>query len=92
MPAARRLAMSVRQGGLRDPGLRPRGPLGLGTEFESVRDYLPDDDIRQVNWAATQRMGKPMSNQYRLERDRDLIADGGHGPPDGRRGGGPDTP
>ncbi len=73
MPAARRLAMSVRQGGLRDPGLRPRGPLGLGTEFESVRDYLPDDDIRQVNWAATQRMGKPMSNQYRLERDRDLM-------------------
>ena len=73
MPAARRLALQVRQGGLRDPGLRPRGPLGLGTEFESVRDYLPDDDIRQVNWAATQRMGKPMSNQYRLERDRDLI-------------------
>ena len=73
MPAARRLALSVRQGGLRDPGLRPRGPLGLGTEFESVREYLPDDDIRQVNWAATQRMGKPMSNQYRVERDRDLI-------------------
>ena len=22
-----------------------RGPLGLGTDFESIRDYLPDDDI-----------------------------------------------
>ena len=50
-----------------------RGPLGLGTEFESVRDYLPDDDLRQVNWRATERLGRPMSNQYRIERDRDVI-------------------
>ena len=53
MPAARRLAIAVRQGRFRDPGRLTRGPLGLGTEFESIRDYLPDDDIRQVNWRAT---------------------------------------
>ena len=53
LPAARRLALAVRRGRFRDPGGRARGPLGLGTEFESVRDYLPDDDIRQVNWRAT---------------------------------------
>ena len=23
-----------------------RGPLGLGTDFESIRDYSPDDDVR----------------------------------------------
>jgi uncharacterized protein (DUF58 family) len=39
-----------------------------------VRDYLPDDDVRQVNWRATARMGRPMSNQYRTEQDRDVIA------------------
>ena len=50
-----------------------RGPLGLGTEFELVRDYLPDDDVRQVNWRATARLGRPMSNQYRTEQDRDVI-------------------
>jgi len=50
-----------------------RGPLGLGTDFESVRDYTPDDDIRQLNWRATARLGRPMSNQYRLERDRDVV-------------------
>ena len=54
-------------------GLARRGPLGLGTEFESVRDYSPDDDIRQVNWRATARLGRPMSNQYRIERDRDVV-------------------
>jgi uncharacterized protein (DUF58 family) len=45
----------------------------LGTEFESIRDYLPDDDIRQVNWTATARLGRPMSNQYRIEQDRDVV-------------------
>jgi len=73
LPAARRLVLAVRQRRLRETGLLPRGPLGLGTEFESVRDYLPDDDIRQVNWRATARLGRPMSNQYRVEQDRDLL-------------------
>jgi uncharacterized protein (DUF58 family) len=50
-----------------------RGPLGLGTEFESVREYSPSDDIRQVNWRASGRLGRPMSNAYRVERDRDVI-------------------
>ena len=68
----RRLARSVRSGRFRHEGLR-RGPLGLGTEFELVRDYLPDDDVRQVNWRATARLGRPMSNQYRVERDRDVM-------------------
>jgi uncharacterized protein (DUF58 family) len=73
LPAARRLASTVRAGRFRDEGLRRRGPLGLGTEFESVRDYSPDDDIRQVNWRASVRLDRPMSNQYRVERDRDVV-------------------
>ncbi|MEA2391911.1 MAG: hypothetical protein QOK31_2020 [Solirubrobacteraceae bacterium] len=73
LPAARRIALSVREGRFRDQGQRSRGPLGLGTEFESIREYLPDDDIRQVNWRATARLGHPMSNQYRIEQDRDVM-------------------
>ena len=73
LPAARRLALAVREGRFRESGHQSRGPLGLGTEFESIRDYLPDDDIRQVNWPATARLGRPMSNQYRIEQDRDVI-------------------
>ncbi len=70
--AARRLTLAVARGRFRDQGATARGPLGLGTEFELIRDYEPDDDIRQVNWRATARLGRPMSNQYRLEQDRDL--------------------
>jgi uncharacterized protein (DUF58 family) len=72
LPAARRLALLVRRGALAG-GQAARGPLGLGTEFESVRDYLPDDDVRQLNWRASARLGRPMSNQYRIEQDREVI-------------------
>jgi uncharacterized protein (DUF58 family) len=72
VPGARRLATAVQQGRFREEAKR-RGPLGLGTEFESIREYAPDDDIRQVNWRATQRLGRPMSNQFRVERDRDVV-------------------
>jgi uncharacterized protein (DUF58 family) len=71
LPAGRRLAAAVRAGTFRDPGRR-RGPIGLGTDFESVRDYTPDDDLRRMNWAATERLGRPMVNQYREDTERDL--------------------
>jgi uncharacterized protein (DUF58 family) len=71
LPGARRIATAVRQGSFRDPGMR-RGPLGLGTDFESVREYVPDDDVRRINWLATERTGRPMTNQYREDTERDL--------------------
>jgi uncharacterized protein (DUF58 family) len=73
LPAARLLVVAVRRGRFRHAGLHTRGPLGLGTEFESIRDYLPDDDVRQINWRATARAGRAMSNQYRVETDRDVV-------------------
>ena len=71
--AAQRLVVMLQRGQFRDPGLRALGPLGLGTDFESIRDYLPDDDVRQINWTASERVGRPMSNVYRIERDRDVV-------------------
>ena len=73
LPSAFRLALAVRQSRFRETGQHRRGPLGLGTEFESVRDYVPDDDVRQVNWRATARLGRPMSNEFRVEQDRDVV-------------------
>jgi len=73
LPGARRLALRLRQGRAAPDGRLRRGPLGLGTDFESLRDYSPDDDIRHVNWRATARLGRPMSNQYRVDQDRDVV-------------------
>jgi len=71
--AARRLALAVRQGRFREPGRRSRGPLGLGTEFEAVRDHVPDDDLRHLNWRASARLGRPMTNTFRVEQERDVV-------------------
>ncbi|MFN0090569.1 MAG: DUF58 domain-containing protein, partial [Acidimicrobiales bacterium] len=73
LPAARRLARAVQEGRFREEGRRIRGPLGFGTDFESLRDYSPDDDIRQVNWPATARLERPMSNQHREDQDRPVV-------------------
>jgi uncharacterized protein (DUF58 family) len=74
LPAARRLATAVRQARFRDPGLRRRGAIGLGTDFDQVREHQPDDDIRHVNWAVTVRQGRLMTNQYREDTERDVVA------------------
>jgi uncharacterized protein (DUF58 family) len=69
---ARRLALAARRGQLPDAGRRSRGAYGLGTAFEAVRDYSPDDDVRQINWLATARLARPMSNQYRVDQDQEV--------------------
>ena len=71
--AAARIAAAVRSGRFQDASGAHRGPVGLGTEFESIRDYQPDDDIRQVNWLATARSGRTMSNTYRVDQDRTIV-------------------
>jgi uncharacterized protein (DUF58 family) len=72
LPAARRLARAVRTRSLGAP-VRQRGPLGIGTEFELVREHVDGDDIRQMNWLATARLGHAMTNQFRLDSERDVL-------------------
>jgi uncharacterized protein (DUF58 family) len=41
---------------------------GRGIEFDSLREYYPDDDARLVDWSATARLGRPFIRTYREER------------------------
>jgi uncharacterized protein (DUF58 family) len=41
---------------------------GRGLEFDSLREYYPDDDSRLVDWSATARSGRPFVRTYREER------------------------
>jgi len=68
----RRLALAARRGQLPEQGRRSRGAYGLGTALEAVREYSPDDDVRQINWPATARLERPMSNQYRVDQDQEV--------------------
>lgn len=46
---------------------------GRGLNFEEIRQYLPGDDIRAIDWKATARMRKPHSRVYTDETDRPAI-------------------
>ncbi len=43
-------------------------------EFERIKDYVPGDDRRTVNWKATARRGRIMVNQYQDERAQQVFA------------------
>jgi len=42
---------------------------GQGMEFEEVREYLPGDDIRLIDWNVTARAGTPFIKKFREERE-----------------------
>lgn len=46
---------------------------GEGREFESMRDYVPGDELRHVSWTATARRNKLTTRQYQIERDQNII-------------------
>ncbi len=46
---------------------------GRGMEFEEVRDYQPGDDIRNIDWNVTARMGTPFVKEHREERELTVM-------------------
>jgi len=46
---------------------------GRGLAFEELRNYLPGDDIRSIDWRVTARSGKPFVRIYDEERDRPAL-------------------
>jgi uncharacterized protein (DUF58 family) len=46
---------------------------GQGTEFDSLRDYVPGDDVRSIDWRATARRGNVVLRTWRPERDRQVA-------------------
>lgn len=46
---------------------------GEGRDFESLRDYVPGDELRHLSWSATARRGKLTTRQYQIERDQTIL-------------------
>jgi uncharacterized protein (DUF58 family) len=42
---------------------------GRGMEFEELREYIPGDDVRDIDWNVTHRLGRPFIKRYREERE-----------------------
>lgn len=52
---------------------------GTGREFESLREYQPGDEFRDICWTATARRGKHVTKLYQVERSQAvwIIMDAG---------------
>src|SRR5256714_12853212 len=46
---------------------------GRGIEFAQVREYLPGDDIRTIDWNVTARSGLPHVKEFVEERDLTVL-------------------
>jgi uncharacterized protein (DUF58 family) len=69
----RKYELLARRGRLIETGLRASRRFGTGTEFESLRDYQPDDDYRRINWKATARRGRPITAEFETERSQNVL-------------------
>jgi len=51
--------------------------IGIGTEFYGLRDYMPGDEIRKINWKASARRDMLLTNEFEAEcsGDATLILD-----------------
>jgi uncharacterized protein (DUF58 family) len=45
---------------------------GIGRDFDSLRDYQPGDELRNVSWTATARRGKLVTRQFTVERSQQV--------------------
>ena len=54
-------------------GVRPSRRRGEGMEFESLRDYVPGDDPRRVDWAASARRGRFVTRLFQHERNHTVL-------------------
>lgn len=57
----------------RDVGLRQMRWRGEGRLVESLREWVPGDDVRSIDWKATARRGKPIARQYEDERRQPVL-------------------
>jgi len=46
---------------------------GRGMEFAEVREYMPGDDVRSIDWNVTARYGKPYVKKFTEERELTVI-------------------
>jgi uncharacterized protein (DUF58 family) len=57
----------------REAGFRNVRRIGEGRVFESLKEWVPGEDIRTIDWKATARRGKLIVRQYEEERRQQVM-------------------
>jgi uncharacterized protein (DUF58 family) len=71
--AIRRWQLTLRRGVRVLPGQRRARPPGAATTPAGLRDYLPGDEVRRVNWKATARRDQPVTTELEAERGQQVV-------------------
>jgi len=54
-------------------GQVPSRRVGVGTEFYELRLYNPGDELQRINWKASARTGRLVTNEYESEHVTDVL-------------------
>jgi uncharacterized protein (DUF58 family) len=73
LPASRLKASTAEAVRRRGPGLRNVRRLGVGRQFESLREFVPGDDPRLIDWKATARHRKLIAREFEEERRQQVL-------------------
>src|SRR5664279_3871456 len=46
---------------------------GRGMDFDEVREYVPGDEVRTIDWNVTARAGRPFIKKFAEERELTLL-------------------
>jgi uncharacterized protein (DUF58 family) len=46
---------------------------GRGMDFDEVREYVPGDEVRTIDWNVTARAGRPFVKKYTEERELNIL-------------------
>ncbi len=65
--------LAVRRVRRRESGLANLRRPGEGRQFESLREWVPGDDTRHIDWKATARRRKVIARQYEEERRQQVL-------------------
>ncbi len=71
--ALREFDLLRQKGKLREIGIRISRIRGLGSDFESLRDYGEGDDYRKIDWKASARRDKLIVRQFEQERNQPVV-------------------
>jgi len=73
IPGLARYVLLARLSRYSEMGVKPLRFRGAGTDFESLRQYVEGDDYRSIDWKATARHGRPISREFEVERNHEIV-------------------
>jgi len=68
-----RYEFAARRHRMNELGAAPVRLRGRGSMFESLRDYVPGDDLGDIAWKASARHGRLITRNYETERSQNVL-------------------